>query len=59
MDRFHVGVDQVLLVCEGLLEQRRDDIEIDLEQRCQRADVGDVLHQDTGACAIEMLVTHP
>jgi hypothetical protein len=55
-NRVLVLFDQVLFLCEGFLEKRRDDIEIDIQKRRNHADVSDVLHQDTGAGAFELLV---
>ena len=43
---------------ELLVEQRPDHLDVDVEQRRQRAGVGDVLHQDALAHALESLVAH-
>ena len=48
----------MLLLCEGLLEQALDDLEIDVRERGDDADVRDILHQDSRARAIEPLVAH-
>jgi hypothetical protein len=57
-DGLHVRVDQVLLVGKRFLEQRRDRCHVDIQQRRQRADISDVLHQDACPRAIEGLVAH-
>ena len=55
---FHVGRDQVLLLGERLLEQPFYHFQVDVGERGDDPDVGDVLHQDPGPDAIKPLVAH-
>ena len=57
--RLVVRVAQRLLLGELLLEQLVDDAHVDVEQRHQRPQVGDVLHQDPLARIVEDLVAQP
>ncbi len=57
-DRGEVGVDEARLVAELLLEHPLHHVHLDVEERHQRADVADVLHQDPLAGALEALGAH-
>ena len=46
-------------VGERLLEHALDDVQIEIQQRRNNTDVGDVLHQNAGACTVEGLIAHP
>ena len=48
--------DQVFLLRKGFFEQDADDVEIDIQQCCDDADIGDILHQDSFAGTFEVLV---
>ena len=43
---------------ERSVEQRRDEVEVDLQQGRDHTDVGNVLHQDAGARGVELLIAH-
>jgi hypothetical protein len=53
-----VGIHQRLLRGVLLLQQSADDVDVHAEQRAQRADVGDVLHEQALARSLERLVAH-
>ena len=53
-----VSCDHVLLGCECIFNEFRNDAEIDLKQRCECTDVCDVLHQDPRTDAVKVLVAH-
>ncbi len=57
-DRLLVGIEQRLLGGVLLFRQRGDDLGVHADQRCQRAGIGDVLHQDALAHALERRVAH-
>ena len=58
-DRFEVRLEQVTLpLAEGLLEQSTDHVHVDVEEGGEGAGVGDVLHQDARAAAVEALHAH-
>ena len=54
-----VGVEQLGLGGEGLLEQPPHDLHVDVQQRRQRPDVADVLHEDAHARPLEVVDGHP
>ena len=59
LDGLHVAVDQLRLLRVGLGQQLADALQIQVEQRRQHPGVADVLHQDAGAHAVEVLVAQP
>jgi hypothetical protein len=59
LDRQHVRIHERRLLRVGLGEQRADHVEVEVEQRGERAGVADVLHQDARAHALEVLVAEP
>ena len=58
LDRLHVAVDQLRLLGVGFRQQLADALQVEVEQRRQHSRVADVLHQDAGAHALEVLVAH-
>ena len=58
IDGLLVRVHQRRFPAELLSEQGADDVGVDLEQRRQRTDVGDVLHQDALTHPLECRVAH-
>ena len=56
LDRLHVAVHQLRLLRVGLGQELADNVQVDPAQGGQRAGVADVLHQDAGANAGEILV---
>ena len=56
LDRLHVGVQQLGLLRVGLGQQRADDFQVEVAQRCEHTGVADVLHQDARAHARKVVV---
>ena len=58
LDGLHIQRDQFGLGAKALLNEGFDDIQANVGERCDGADISHILHQDAGARIVEFVITH-